>query len=136
MSEATVSSPIAALGQKTQNKQNLRPIINANPFNMAYVSFFFGLCCLAHSSAQGTSSISKRKRRACAERDVALLDHGPGDENGNAGFFFLPLLSRAHASPLTRFPKDDFKSQDLPLARIKKIMKADEEVQVCIEFLF
>lgn len=31
--------------------------------------------------------------------------------------------------------QDDFKQQELPLARIKKIMKLDEDVKVCTHLL-
>lgn len=32
--------------------------------------------------------------------------------------------------------QDDFKQQELPLARIKKIMKLDEDVKVCTHLLY
>lgn len=32
--------------------------------------------------------------------------------------------------------QDDFKQQELPLARIKKIMKLDEDVKVCTHLLW
>ena len=32
--------------------------------------------------------------------------------------------------------QEDFKQQELPLARIKKIMKLDEDVKVCVLHVF
>jgi len=32
--------------------------------------------------------------------------------------------------------QDDFKQQILPLARIKKIMKLDEDVKVCVKYFY
>ena len=38
--------------------------------------------------------------------------------------------------PSNEFIMDKFKQQKLPLARIKKIMKSDEEVRVSNQFLY
>ncbi len=51
-------------------------------------------------------------------------------KDDNTGVFFCCSASASRLLSLSSFAQEDFKSQDLPLARIKKIMKADGEVQV------